>query len=46
MTVLVTGASGFVGAALCASLQASDWVVLGAVRKSSQAKLNRKIKYK
>ena len=46
MTVLVTGASGFVGAALCASLQSSEWRVLGAVRKLNPAELNRKITYK
>lgn len=46
MMVLVTGASGFVGAALCASLQSSNWCVLGAVRKLNQAKPHRKITYK
>jgi nucleoside-diphosphate-sugar epimerase len=46
MTVLVTGASGFVGAALCASLQSSEWRVLGAVRKLNPAELNSKITYK
>lgn len=46
MTVLVTGASGFIGDALCSSLQSSEWRVLGAVRKLNPAKLNRKITYK
>lgn len=46
MKVLVTGASGFVGAVLCASLQSSNWCVLGAVRKLNQAKSHRKITYK
>jgi nucleoside-diphosphate-sugar epimerase len=46
MTVLVTGASGFVGAALCSSLQYSNLCVLGAVRKLNQAKLHHKIKCK
>jgi len=44
--ILVTGASGFVGTALCESLQSSEWHILGAVRKLNQAKLHCQIKYK
>jgi nucleoside-diphosphate-sugar epimerase len=44
--ILITGTSGFVGAALCASLQSSEWQVIGAVRKLKQAKLDLMIKYR
>ena len=46
MMVLITGASGFVGSALCINLQSSEWRILGAVRKQNQAKPNPKITYK
>jgi nucleoside-diphosphate-sugar epimerase len=44
--ILITGASGFVGTALCESLQSSEWHILGAVRKLNHAKLHCQIKYK
>ena len=44
--ILITGASGFVGTALCESLQSSEWRVRGAVRNLNQARRNGKIKYK
>ncbi len=37
MKVLVTGASGFVGSALCRAERPSDWVLYGAVRSAAQA---------
>jgi nucleoside-diphosphate-sugar epimerase len=45
MTVLVTGASGFIGNALCVSLQSSEWRVSGIVRKLNQVSPNSKITY-
>jgi nucleoside-diphosphate-sugar epimerase len=45
MRVLLTGASGFVGTALCENLRSSEWLVRGAVRKLNPARLNSKITY-
>jgi nucleoside-diphosphate-sugar epimerase len=45
MRVLLTGASGFVGTALCEKLRSSEWLVRSAVRKLNPARLNSKITY-
>jgi uncharacterized protein YbjT (DUF2867 family) len=42
MNILITGANGFIGQALCKRLPAEGWQVLGAVRGQEKTEVGRK----